>query len=59
MQSFVIVDDISEDVVLGLDALYEHQFMFDGRERTIYRLRETGQFPNEPVVSKRIGLLQK
>ena len=32
MQSFVIVYDISEDVVLGLDALYEHQFMFDGRE---------------------------
>ena len=58
MQSFVIVDDISEDVVLGLDALYEHQFMFDGRERTIYRLRETGQFPNEPVmiVSERISI---
>ena len=50
VQSFIVVDDISEEIVLGLDALYEHQFMFDGRKQTIYRLREPGQYPNEPVM---------
>jgi hypothetical protein len=49
-QEFIIVDGISEEVVLGLDALYGHKFMFDGREQTIYRLREPGQFLDEPVM---------
>ncbi len=58
IQKFIIVDDITEDCVLGLDALYGHKFMFDGRERTIYRLKEPKQFPHEPVmiVSKKLKI---
>ncbi len=29
-QSFIVVDNTTESCVLGLDALYEHKFMFDG-----------------------------
>ena len=42
-QSFIVVDDIAESCVLGLDALYQHRFMFDGSERSIYRIREADQ----------------
>ena len=35
-QSFIIADGISEKCILGLDALYSHKFMFNGREQTIY-----------------------
>lgn len=51
IQEFIVVDDITEDCVLGLDALYGHKFMFDGRERTIYRIKEPDQFfDHEPVM---------
>ena len=59
VQEFIVVDNITEDCVLGLDALYGHKFMFDGRERTIYRLKEPNQLsPHEPVmiVAKKIKI---
>ncbi len=57
-QEFITVDGISEEIVIGLDALYGHRFMFDEREQTIYRLREAGQFSKEPfmVVSTTIKI---
>jgi len=39
LQDFIVVDGISEDCILGLDALYEHKFIIDGSERTIYRVK--------------------
>ena len=48
-QSFIVVDNITESCVLGLDALYEHKFMFDGRERSIYRVREPDHLPFSPI----------
>ncbi len=48
-QSFIVVDNITESCVLGLDALYEHKFMFDGRERSIYRVREPDHFHSSPI----------
>ncbi|XP_045023697.1 uncharacterized protein LOC123468106 [Daphnia magna] len=41
LQEFIVVDRIDEDCILGLDALYEHKFIIDGSERTIYRVKET------------------
>ncbi len=53
-QSFIVVDNITESCVLGLDALYEHKFMFDRRERSIYRVREPDHLPSSPIcVTKR------
>lgn len=50
LQEFIVVDAITEDCVLGLDALYEHRFVLDGRERTIYRIKEPGQGnPHLPI----------
>lgn len=49
-QSFIVVDDIAESCVLGLDALYQHRFMFDGSERSIYRIREADHLPYQPLV---------
>ena len=48
-QSFIVVDNITESCVLGLDALYEHKFMFDGSERSIYRVREPDHLPFSPI----------
>jgi hypothetical protein len=39
LQDFIVVDGISEECILGLDALYEHKFIIDGSERTIYRVK--------------------
>ena len=36
-----------EECVLGLDALYEHKFMIDGRERRVYRVRESDQLQSD------------
>jgi hypothetical protein len=45
-QEFIVVHGIVEDCILGLDALYEHRFMFDGHERCVYRVKESDQLPN-------------
>jgi hypothetical protein len=47
--SFIVVKNIKESCVLGLDALYKHKFMFDGRERFIYRVREPDHLPSNPI----------
>ena len=39
LQDFIVVDGISEECIFGLDALYEHKFIIDGSERTIYRVK--------------------
>ena len=48
-QSFIVVDNITESCVLGLDELYEHKFMFDGREQSIYRVRGPDQLHSSPI----------
>ncbi|KAI9551214.1 hypothetical protein GHT06_003617 [Daphnia sinensis] len=35
-QEFIVVQGIMEECVLGLDALYQHDFVIDGRERRVY-----------------------
>ena len=50
LQEFIIVHTITEDCILGIDALFMHSFIFDGRERTIYRVKEPGQaLPHSPL----------
>ena len=50
-QSFIVAEGISEQCILGLDALNRHKFMFDGREQTIYRLRDSTEPHNfSPVM---------
>ncbi|KAK4045448.1 hypothetical protein OUZ56_033054 [Daphnia magna] len=39
LQDFIVVDSISEESILGLDALYEHKFIIDGGK---------GEFPEGP-----------
>ena len=55
-QSFIVVDNITESCVLDLDALSEHKFMFDGRERSIYRVREPDHLPSSPIFVTQIKL---
>ncbi|KZS06389.1 Uncharacterized protein APZ42_030192 [Daphnia magna] len=51
-QEFIVVQGIMEDCVLGLDDLYQHNFMIDGRERHVYRVRESDQLLNldQPIM---------
>jgi hypothetical protein len=41
-----------EECVLGLDALYQHNFVIDGHKKRVYRVRGSDQFNNrrDPVV---------
>ncbi len=41
LQDFMVVDGISEECILGLDALYELKFIIDGSEKKIYRVKTT------------------
>ncbi|KZS20625.1 Uncharacterized protein APZ42_012631 [Daphnia magna] len=50
VQSFIVVDGITENCVLGLDALYGHKFIFDGSELTIYRMRKPDHPTHEPIM---------
>ncbi|KAK4007338.1 hypothetical protein OUZ56_012498 [Daphnia magna] len=50
IQSFIVVDGIPKNCVLGSDALYGHKFIFDGSEWTIYRMRKLDQPTHEPVM---------
>ena len=48
-RSFIVVKNIKESCVLGLDALYKHKFIFYGRERFIYRVREPDHLPSNQI----------
>jgi hypothetical protein len=51
-QEFVVVQGIMEECVLGLDALYQHNFVTDGHKKRVYRVRGSDQSNNrrDPVV---------
>ncbi|EFX75126.1 hypothetical protein DAPPUDRAFT_108167 [Daphnia pulex] len=51
-QEFVVVHGIMEECVLGLDALYQHNFVIDGHKKRVYRVRGSDQSNNrrDPVV---------
>ncbi|KAI9554903.1 hypothetical protein GHT06_020181 [Daphnia sinensis] len=51
-QEFIVVQGIMEECVLGLDALYQHNFVIDGRERCVYRVKESDQLQNvdQPIM---------
>ncbi|KAI9557217.1 hypothetical protein GHT06_017035 [Daphnia sinensis] len=51
-QEFIVVQGIMEECVLGLDALYQHDFVIDGRERRVYRAKESDQLQNvdQPIM---------
>ncbi|KZS05506.1 Uncharacterized protein APZ42_031280 [Daphnia magna] len=54
-QKLIIVNGIVEDIVLGPDALWKHQFIFNGRQQSIYRFPEIDHFQeteNPFVISK-------
>ncbi len=51
LQNFIVVDGISEECILGLDALYEHKFIIDGSERKIYRVKKTTLPDSAPTIS--------
>ncbi len=50
LQDFIVVDGISEECILGLDALYEHKFIIDGSERKIYRVKKTTLPDSAPTI---------
>ncbi|EFX64188.1 hypothetical protein DAPPUDRAFT_118419 [Daphnia pulex] len=50
LQDFIVVDGISEECILGLDALYEHKFIIDGSERKIYRVKKTTLPDSVPTI---------
>jgi hypothetical protein len=59
LQEFIVVKAITEDCILGLDALYGHSFIFDGRERIVYRVKQPGQgLPQRPlfVLSSKVAV---
>ena len=53
LQDFIVVDSISEECILGLDALYEHKFVIDGSERRIYRVKKTLKPDSTPAIIAR------
>ncbi|KZS06224.1 Uncharacterized protein APZ42_030413 [Daphnia magna] len=53
LQGFIVVDSISEECILGLDALYEHKFIIDGSERRIYRVKQTLKPDSSPTIVAR------
>ncbi|XP_045032412.1 uncharacterized protein LOC123474377 [Daphnia magna] len=58
-QEFIVVPEIMEECVLGLDALYEHKFMIDGRERRVYRVRESDQLQNDDKPTMMVAVKTK
>jgi hypothetical protein len=55
LQEFVVTDGISEDCILGWDAIRSHGFTVDGENQSIYLAREaSGQVasPEISIVSK-------
>jgi hypothetical protein len=50
LQDFIVVDRISEEYILDLDALYEHKFIIDGSERKIYRVKKTTLPDSAPTI---------
>ncbi len=53
LQDFIVIDSISEECILGLDALYEHKFVIDGSERRIYRVKKTLKLDSTPTIIAR------
>ncbi|KAK4028557.1 hypothetical protein OUZ56_021562 [Daphnia magna] len=54
-QKFIVVNGIVEDCVLGRDALWKHQFIYNGKQQSIYRVPEIDHFQeteNPFVISK-------
>ena len=37
-QDFVIIDDMKPSCILGMDAIEKHEFIIDGKLRTVYRV---------------------
>ncbi|KZS06385.1 Uncharacterized protein APZ42_030174 [Daphnia magna] len=58
-QKFIFVNGIVEDCVLGHDALWKHQFIYYGRQQSIYRVPEIDHFQeteNPFVISKSLRI---
>ncbi|KAK4013268.1 hypothetical protein OUZ56_025502 [Daphnia magna] len=58
-QEFIVIPEIMEECILGLDALYEHKFMIDGRERRVYRVRESDQLQNDDKPTMMVAVKTK
>jgi len=52
LQGFIVVDRISEECILGLDALYKHKVIIDGSERKIYSVKKKTLPDSEPIIVK-------
>ncbi|KAK4024520.1 hypothetical protein OUZ56_009942 [Daphnia magna] len=58
-QKFIVVNGIVEDCVLGRDALWKHQFIYNGKQQSIYRVPEIDHFQeteNPFVISKSLRI---
>ncbi|XP_057374752.1 uncharacterized protein LOC130695606 [Daphnia carinata] len=55
-QEFIVTNGISEACILGLDAADKHEFIFDGRSKTIFLARDG---PGSHQEIKQEGLLPK
>ncbi|KAK4028173.1 hypothetical protein OUZ56_017433 [Daphnia magna] len=58
-QKFIIVNGIVEDCVLGRDALWKHQFIYNGKQQSIYQVPEIDHFQeteNPFVISKSLRI---
>ena len=54
-QEFIITSGISEECILGLDAAFKHEFVLDGRSKTVYLSRDKASHvlvsPDVPMVA--------
>ncbi|KAK4017118.1 hypothetical protein OUZ56_032071 [Daphnia magna] len=58
-QKFIVVNGIVEDCVLGRDALWKHQFIYNGKQQSIYRVPEIDHFQETEtpfVISKSLRI---
>ncbi|KZR95744.1 Uncharacterized protein APZ42_010315, partial [Daphnia magna] len=58
-QKFIVVSGMVEDCVLGRDALWKHQFIYNGTQQSIYRVPEIDNYQeteNAFVISKSLRI---
>jgi hypothetical protein len=50
-QEFIVTSEISQLCVLGIDAILQHTFVLDGRERVIYRVSKEIENTEAPILT--------
>lgn len=50
-QEFIIMEDMSRNCIMGMDAIEKHEFVINGKEKTIYRSKLNGKNTGEVMLT--------